>query len=100
MNSHLATIAVPALTVSGLKTAEATANQRVHIVAVFGTFSFFILLVIMGFVAFARRHLMVWAIFAPKLVFTCVSILVVDVSMFLAVLCGGGNRVPLSEKQK
>ena len=100
LNSHFATIAVPALTFSGLETAEVTANQRVHIVFVFGILSFFILLVMLGFVAFARRHLMVWAIFAPKLVFTCVSILVVDVSIFLAVLCGGGTRVPLSEKQK
>jgi len=43
-------------------------------------------IVMVGFVAAQRRHLMVWAIFAPKYVFDAVTLMLVDVTACLVAL--------------
>ena len=54
----------------------------------------FLLFVKMAFVLFARRHLMVWAIFAPKYIFTATIVIVIDVAFLLCMMClsSGGER--------
>ena len=54
------------------------------------------MLSILGFVYFARRHLMVWAIFAPKFayesLFTIAADVLVLISYILFIFLGKGNE--------
>ena len=44
--------------------------------------------------ALHSRHLMVWAIFAPKYIFTATIVIVIDVAFLLCMMClsSGGER--------
>ena len=68
LNTFIATALSVALVWTGVNASGLVKRKRDVIVLVIGTCYSFLLVVLMTFVLFARRHLMVWAIFAPKFV--------------------------------
>ena len=98
-NTFIATALSVALVWTGVNALGLVKRKRDVIVLVIGTCYSFLLVVLMLFVLFARRHLMVWAIFAPKFVFTAATVTVVDVSFLLCMTCLSNGRASVGEEQ-
>ena len=83
LNTFIVTILSTALVFTGIDSAYIGKRDRDVLVLILGALYSFLLFVVMSFTLFVRRHLMVWAIFAPKFVFTATTIIVVDISLLL-----------------
>ena len=85
LNTFILTMLSTALVWTGIDSAFTGKRNRDVLVLILGALYSLLLLVVMSFTLFARRHLMVWAIFAPKFVFTAATIIVVDISLLLCI---------------
>ena len=93
-NTFIATALSTALVWTGINGTMMLKKNRNVLILLIGACYSFLLFVKMAFVLFARRHLMVWAIFAPKYIFTATIVIVIDVAFLLCMMClsSGGER--------
>ncbi len=102
LNTFIVTMAAPVLVWTGFDTVQRMRmgpSSRFFFLVVYGGFYSIVLLVVLGFTMFARRHLMVWAIFAPKMIFTAATIIVIDIVLLLIAACCGRHTQGSSERK-